>query len=63
MFKNLLLTPMSINLEYRISLLILSNALVKSMKARHKSEDLLATVHDRMPCNTNMASVVLYPVL
>ena len=33
MFKNLPLTPISINLEYRISLLLLSNALVKSMKA------------------------------
>ena len=62
MFKNLLLTPISINLEYRISLFILSNALVKSMKSMHTSEDLLVAVHDRMLCNTNIVSVVLNPV-
>ena len=44
-----------------MSLAALSKALLKSMKAICAPDD--NKVYDNMECNTNIASVVLYPVL
>ena len=44
-----------------MSLATLSKVLLKSMKAICASDD--NSVYDSMECNTNIASVVLYPVL